>query len=51
MKLFTFPIAPNPTKVRLYLTEKKDQGIDIPLEFVEVSLPKGEHRSDEFMAR
>ena len=46
LKLYTFPIAPNPTKVRVYLAEK---GIEI--EQVTVNLPKGEQRSAEHRAR
>lgn len=46
MKLYCFPVAPNPTKVRVYLAEK---GIEIPE--VLVSLPKGEQRRPEFLAR
>lgn len=46
MKLYCFPVAPNPTKVRVYLAEK---GIEIPE--VLVSLPKGEQRQPEHLAR
>lgn len=46
MKLYCFPVAPNPTKVRVYLAEK---GIEIPE--VLVSLPKGEQRLPEHLAR
>ena len=46
MKLYYFPIAPNPTKVRIYLAEK---GIEI--EQVLVSLVKGEQKSREHLAR
>lgn len=46
MKLYYFPIAPNPTKVRIYLAEK-----GIELEQVEVNLVKGEQRSPEHLAR
>ncbi len=51
MKLYVFPIAPNPTKVRLYLAEKADAGTEIAIEEVPVSLPAGEHRSAEHEAR
>lgn len=44
MKLYYFPIAPNPTKVRVYLAEK---GIEIPME--RVSLIEGEQRSERFL--
>lgn len=45
MKLHYFPIAPNPTKVRVYLAEK---GLD--LECALVNLAKGEQRRPEFLA-
>lgn len=51
MKLYVFPIAPNPTKVRLYLAEKAAAGCPIPLEQVTVSLLEGEHRKPEHRAR
>jgi len=46
MKLYYFPVAPNPTKVLVYLREK---GID--LETVHVDLRKGEQKSPEHLAR
>jgi glutathione S-transferase len=46
MKLYCFPVAPNPTKVRVYLAEK-----GITIDEVLVSLPKGEHRSEENLRR
>lgn len=46
MKLYYFPVAPNPTKVRVYLAEK---GLEIPSE--RVSLIDGEQRSQAFLAR
>ena len=46
MKLHYFPVAPNPTKVRVYLAEK---GIEI--DQVRVNLPQGEARSPTFLAR
>ena len=48
MKLFTQRVAPNPTKVELYLAEKAAMGCAIPLERVMVNLMKGEHRSPAF---
>jgi glutathione S-transferase len=45
VKLHYFPVAPNPTKVRVYLAEK---GIEI--EQVRVNLPGGEARSPAFLA-
>jgi glutathione S-transferase len=46
VKAYIFPIAPNPTKLRVYLAEK---GLEI--EQVTVNLPKGEQRSAEHRAR
>ena len=46
MKLYYFPVAPNPTKVLVYLREK---GIDIDLELV--NLREGEHRGPAHLAR
>ncbi len=51
MKLYFFPIAPNPTKVRLYLAEKAHGGAQIPLELHTVSIPEGEHQSEAHRAR
>jgi glutathione S-transferase len=45
MKLLDFALAPNPTKVRVYLAEK---GIALPLEPVDV--PSGANRTPEFLA-
>ncbi len=46
MKLYCFPVAPNPTRLRVYLAEK---GIEVPE--VLVSLPKGEQKHPEHLAR
>jgi len=51
MKLYMFQVAPNPTKVRLYLAEKAASGTEIPIAQVSVNLPKGEHRNPEHLAR
>ena len=51
MKLYFFPIAPNPTRVRLYLAEKAEAGGPIELEEVLVNLPEGEQRKPEHLAR
>lgn len=51
MKLYMFIVAPNPTRVRLYLTEKALAGTRIPLEEVMVNLPAGEQRTPEHLAR
>ena len=46
MKLYDFPKAPNPRRLRIYLAEK---GIEIPTELVD--LASGEQRRDEFMRK
>ena len=46
MKLLSFPVAPNPTKVRTYIAEK---GIAIEQELV--SLMEGAQRKPEFLAK
>jgi glutathione S-transferase len=51
MKLYVFPVAPNPTRVRLYLAEKAAAGTKIAVDEVTVSLPKGEQRLPEHLAR
>ena len=51
MKLYMFPIAPNPTKVRLYLEEKAAAGCRIELESVLVNLLEGEQNKPEHLAR
>ncbi len=45
MKLYTQRVAPNPTKLDLYLAEKAALGLEIPLERILVNLMKGEQRS------
>lgn len=50
MKLYCFPIAPNPTRVRLLIAEKSAAGADVPVEEVFVNLAEGEQKSPEFLA-
>ncbi len=51
MRLYVFPVAPNPTKVRLYLAEKAAGGAQIELEQVTVNLPGGEQKHSEHLKR
>ncbi len=51
MKLYFFPVAPNPTKVRLYLAEKTAGGAEIDLTEVTVNLREGEQKRPEHLAR
>ena len=50
MKPYTFQVAPNPTKVRLYLAEKAAGGTTLDITQVTVNLPKGEQRKPEHLA-
>ena len=51
MKLYMFQVAPNPTKVRLYIAEKMAAQAPLNIEQISVNLPKGEHRQAEHLAR
>jgi glutathione S-transferase len=51
MKLYVFPVAPNPTKVRLYLAEKRAGGAALDVEEVMVDMRAGEQRQDAHLAR
>lgn len=51
MKLYFFPVAPNPTRVRLYLAEKAAGGAEIPIEQVLVNLREGEQNDPDHLAR
>lgn len=51
MKLYAFPVAPNPTRVRLYLAEKAAAGAPIALEEVMVDLRSGEQKEPAHLAR
>jgi len=46
-----FPLAPNPTKVRLYLAEKVLAGCEIQIEQLMVNIAAGEHKRSEHLAR
>jgi glutathione S-transferase len=51
MKLYVFPVAPNPTKVRLYIAEKRAAGGALDVDEQVVDLTKGEQRSPEHLRR
>ncbi len=42
MILYAFPVAPNPTRVRLYIAEKQAGGADLGIRESIVGLPAGE---------
>ena len=51
MKLYSFPVAPNPTRLRLYLAEKREAGAEFDVEEVSVNLREQEQRSPEHLKR
>jgi len=51
MKLYAFTVAPNPTKVRLYLAEKAAAGNEIRLTELMVNVAQGEQRLPEHLTR
>ena len=51
MRLYVFPVAPNPTRVRLYLAEKRAAGARCEVEEVPVDLRRGEQREAAHRAR
>ena len=51
MKLYVFMVAPNPTRVRLLLAEKRAAGAEIDLPEITVNMAKGEHKQPEHLAR
>ncbi|MCR9259104.1 MAG: glutathione S-transferase family protein [Pseudomonadaceae bacterium] len=51
MKLYMVPLAPNPTKVMLYIAERAELGVDMNIEQVVVNTVKGRHKEPEHLAR
>lgn len=51
MKLFMVPLAPNPTKVMLYIAEREEAGTQMDIEQVVVNTVKGRHKEPEHLAR
>ena len=51
MKLYMVPLAPNPTKVMLYIAEREELGTELGIEQVVVNTVKGRHREPEHLAR
>jgi glutathione S-transferase len=51
VKLYCFPVAPNPTRLRLYLAEKRQAGAELDVEEVSVNLRQQEQRSAEHLKR
>ncbi|MBO6555520.1 MAG: glutathione S-transferase family protein [Pseudomonadales bacterium] len=51
MKLFKVALAPNPTKVMLYIAERTELGTDMGIEQITVNTVKGQHREPDHLAR
>lgn len=51
MKLYMVPLAPNPTKVMLYIAERENAGVGMNVEQVVVNTVKGRHKEPEHLAR
>ena len=51
MKLYMVPLAPNPTKVMLYIAERAELGCEMGIEQVVVNTLKGRHKEPEHLAR
>jgi glutathione S-transferase len=49
--LYFFPIAPNPTKVRLYIAEKQQAGVSLGIDESLVNLPEGQQNAPKHLAR
>ncbi len=51
MKLYKVALAPNPTKVMLYIAERAELGTDMGIEQITVNTVKRENRQPEHLAR
>lgn len=51
MKLYMVPLAPNPTKVMLYIAEREELGTRMDIEQIVVNTVKGRHKEPEHLAR
>ena len=51
MKLYMVPLAPNPTKVMLYIAERGHAGCQMDIEQIVVNTVKGRHKEPEHLAR
>ena len=51
MKLYMVPLAPNPTKVMLYIAEREELGTEMGIEQIVVNTVKGRHKEPEHLAR
>lgn len=51
MKLYMVPLAPNPTKVMLYIAEREALGTSMNIDQIVVNTVKGRHKQPEHLAR
>jgi len=51
MKLYMVPLAPNPTKVMLYIAEREQLGAQMGIEQIVVNTVKGRHKEPAHLAR
>lgn len=51
MKLYKVALAPNPTKVMLYIAERAELGTQMDIEQITVNTVKGHHKEPEHLAR
>ena len=51
MKLYMVPLAPNPTKIMLYIAEREELGTHMNIEQIVVNTVKGRHKEPEHLAR
>lgn len=51
MKLYVFPVAPNPTRLRLYVAEKREGGARFDLEEATVNLREQEQKAADHLKR
>ncbi len=51
MKLYKVALAPNPTKVMLYIAERAELGTEMDIEQITVNTVKGEQRQPDHLAR
>ncbi len=51
MKLYMVPLAPNPTKVMLYIAEREELGTVMDIEQIVVNTVKGRHKEPAHLAR
>jgi len=51
MKLYKVALAPNPTKVMLYIAEREELGTDMGIEQITVNTVKRQNREPEHLAR